>query len=280
MNKSDVLTALNQLQLKPNKRLGQNFLINAGFLKKIVLESEISKDDVILEVGPGLGALTEELANNAKKVYAYEIDGKLYAYLKSKFSNISNLEIMHADILKTTLPIHNKVVSNVPYSITGPLLEKLFFKKNPPEGVLTLEKSLADRIFFNGNRHNFSRIMVSFNAFMKPVSRYGVPNNAFYPPTKIEQSLIKITPRKDLNEFLLKDENKDFFLKFVAGIMPFKNKNVANALELYLKNLNAVTSSKEKIIALLEANHFVNSKLISYNVKDIINLSKNFFSVK
>lgn len=274
MNKKDVQYILKQLKIRPKKSLGQNFLIDKNTLNKIILESEITKDDVVLEIGPGLGVLTEKLVEKAELVYAVEIEPRFCSYLSKRLSEYDNIEIINADILKINVPFHNKVISNVPYSITGPLLEKIFYKENPPQGTLIIEKSIADRIFFKGNYKKFSRITITLNSFMKPVSKSNISRNCFYPSPNIDLTLIKIEPKDDINLFLSKNENKKFFLKFIAGITPYKNKNIANALELYLK------IDKEEIIQILRNNDFDNVKLFSLEIEDFVELSKIFLNSK
>lgn len=170
---------LNQLDFKPKKHLGQNFIIDTNIANKIINLSDISREDVILEIGPGFGSLTDFLVEKAKKVYAVEIDPILSKYLVEKYSIQNNIEIIHDDILEVGIPFHNKVVSNIPYKITGPILETIFFKKNPPQGILTVEKSIATRLFLSRNYKNFSRISIGFNTFMKPISKYIIPRTSF-----------------------------------------------------------------------------------------------------
>ena len=149
MNRREVELILKNLNIKPNKKLGQNFLTDKNITKKIISVSEISQNDIILEIGPGLGIITQELVNLVKKIYAIEIDHRLYSYLNDKFSTYDNVEIIHGDILKVEIPKHNKVISNIPYTITGSILDKIFFRINSPVGILTIEKSIADRIFLS-----------------------------------------------------------------------------------------------------------------------------------
>ena len=158
MNRNETLSILKELKHSPNKKLGQNFLIDNNVLDKIISASELKKNDVILEIGAGLGALTSELIKRVEKVYSYEIDKTLYRFLKNKFSSSSNIELFNQDILKARIPAHNKVVSNIPYSITGPILEKVFYNSSPPSGILIIEKSLANRIFVETNYKYFSRM--------------------------------------------------------------------------------------------------------------------------
>lgn len=280
MNLREVKLILNKLKIGPDKRLGQNFLIDNNIVEKVITKSELLRDDIILEIGPGLGALTEKLVEKVRKVYAIEIDQRLCSYLENEFSKYNNIEIINADILNVDVPFHNKVVSNIPYNITGPIFEKIFYNSNPPEGTMIIEKKIADRIFYDGTYENFSRITISFNAFMQLKERYIVSRNCFFPTPNIDLSLIKISPREEINQFLLNDDNKYFFLKFIAGVMPYKNKNLLNALEIFLKYNKIIDLNKERISKILELYNYSNKKVFSLNIDDFIKLSKLFYNLK
>jgi len=280
MNKTKIQLTLKQLNLIPKKSLGQNFLIDKNVAKKIITESELTNDDIVLEIGPGLGALTRLLVNVVNKVYAIEIEPQFCHYLSETFSEYRNLEIINNDILKTDLPIHNKVVSNIPYSISGPIMEKIFFRENAPLGILTIEKALADRIFSKENYKKISRISITVNSFMEPVSKFNISRNCFYPTPKIDMTVVKLKPRKNLNPFLLENESKKFFLKFIAGVMPYKNKSIANALELFFKYKNDYSFKKEEILRILRSNNYENIKVFKLKIEEFINLSKLFYSIK
>jgi len=278
MNYKDVELILNQLDFKPKKHLGQNFLTSRNIIDKIIKVSDISREDTILEVGPGIGALTKPLIEKAKKVYAVEIDPILCKYLSEKFSVHDNIEIINDDILRIDIPSHNKVVSNLPYKITGPILEKLFFKATAPQGILTIEKSIANRFFLSGNYKDFSRISIGLNAFMNPVVKYSIPRNSFYPIPKIDLALVKIIPKENLNQMLLNEESVQYFLGFIAGIMPYKNKNLVNALYLSFKVTRDSYYTKEKILNILQKENFENKKLFNYEIEKFIELSRIFHS--
>ncbi|MFX0031882.1 MAG: 16S rRNA (adenine(1518)-N(6)/adenine(1519)-N(6))-dimethyltransferase RsmA [Candidatus Hodarchaeota archaeon] len=278
MNKKQVQATLAQLNLKPKKSLGQNFLINPSILSKIVSEANLSKEDIIVEVGTGLGALTIELSSRVKKIYSYEIDFKLFRYASKNLSFLNNIKLIHEDILRADLPYHNKIVSNIPYTITGPLFEKIFYNDRPPEGVLIIEKSIADRIFNLEIYKKFSRISVTFNAFMKPLKKLNISPKSFYPQPKVELSLIKVKAREKVNPFLLEKEKRSFFLDFIAGIMPYKNKNIVNALELYLKNRTSILIPKIELLVFMKDNNIKDTKLFELNVDDLVELSAKTFN--
>ena len=278
MNKSEVQHILNQLGIRPNKNLGQNFLINKNTVSKILLESHIKISQSILEIGPGLGALTEDLVNKSNQIYAYEIDPVLFSYLSNKFSNNENLKLYNEDILNAKIPSHDIIISNVPYSITGPIFEKVFYNAQPPRGALIIENSIAERLFNRKSYKSFSRITVTFNAFMKPVRKFKISRFDFFPTPKIELALVIVEPRNEIDQLLLSDDGRAFFLKLVAGIMPYKNKNMANAINYFIKNDKNFSYSKQHIEDFLHENQIKNDKLASFNVDEIIELSKKFYT--
>lgn len=277
MNKKDLQLVLNQINVKPKKSWGQNFLIDNNIVNKIVFESEISKQDIILEIGPGLGAITEELINRAKKVYVVEKEPKFCSYLSERFSKYDNIEIINEDILKIDIPPHDKVVSNIPYTITGPILEKVFYKRNPPLGIISIEKSIAERIFLSTNYKSFSRISITLNSFMIPTRKFDISRNCFYPVPKIDITLIKIAPKENLDSFLEENISRSFFLKFIAGIMPYKNKDIVNALFLFFKSQKSYSFSKEEVLKILQENDFSNKKLFSLNIEEFLEIGKLFY---
>jgi len=277
MNRKDVQLILKKLNIVPTKALGQNFLIDNNTRDIIINLAQVSKNDIILEIGPGLGALTEKLAENAKKVYAIEIDSRLSAFLKNKFCNYNNLTIINGDILQNDIPNHNKVVSNLPYTITGRILEKVFFKEKPPQGILTIEKAIADRIFSKGNYKNLSRITISVNTFMNPIEKHMLSRNSFYPTPNIDLTLIKLFPREKIDEFLIENNKRKFYLNILGGIMPFKNKNLSNALELFVKKKLHLDLNKKAILSILDKNNIGDNKVYSYSVSDFVNISKIFY---
>lgn len=278
MNKNEVLLLLNQLELRPNKRLGQNFLIDKNVIDKIIALSDLSLNDVILEIGPGLGSLTEKIATQVKKIYAVEIDSRLHSYLKNKFSTIDNIEVINGDILEIDIPFHNKTVSNIPYKITGPILEKIFFKKNPPQGILTIVKSIADRIFLSGEYKNISRISIGVNTFMNPLFKKTIPRTCFYPIPKIENTLIKLVPKEKIDPFFKEEISIQYYLKFIAGIMPYKNKNIVNALNLFFKANYRSRPEKSEILRILKQKNYYNKKLFLLNIKEFTEISKIFYN--
>ncbi len=277
MNLAETRLILNTIGVIPNKSLGQNFLIDRNILIKMINEAEISKEETVLEIGAGIGALTTELEKKAKKVYAYEIDKVLYQYLKDKFSISKNVEIINADVLKTNIPLHDKIISNIPYTITGPILEKFFYKENCPVGIMIIEDSLSQRILDTKIYKNFSRLGVTFNAFMDLMNKYQISRKCFYPIPNIDLALIKIKPKTTLNEFLKEPTRRKFFIEFIAGITPYKNKTFSNSLKLYIKNTSSLTMSESDTLNFLKSNSISDEKLFHIQIDELITTCKLLF---
>jgi len=191
---------LKKYGLSPSKRLGQHFLADFGVLKKVILAAELKKDDIILEIGPGTGILTKELAKTAKKVIAIEKDQKMCRVLKDllKCWNVENVEIVQGDILKSNIQylisnIHYKVVANLPYYITSPVIRKFLEAESPPElMVLMVQKEVAKRICASPPDMNLLAVSVQFYA--KPKIIGYVSKKSFWPKPKVDSAIIKLTP--------------------------------------------------------------------------------------
>lgn len=278
MNNTEVQLLLKQLKIPPNKFLGQNFLTDTNIVKKIISISDLSQNDTILEIGPGLGAITVELVKLAKKIYAIEIDRRLCSYLEDKFSIYDNIEIIQGDILKIQIPNHNKVVSNIPYKMTGPILDRIFFRMNSPIGILIIEKSISDRIFISGDYKRFSRITISVNTFMEPTSQTKISRKSFYPVPKVALSLIKLIPKYPIDSFFSERRALEFFLRFISGIMPYKNKNIVNAIDLFFKKQKDIHYTKEEVNSILQMNNYDNKKVFDFEIDEYTKISKLFYS--
>jgi 16S rRNA (adenine1518-N6/adenine1519-N6)-dimethyltransferase len=193
INQSFIKNLLQQYNLRPNKRLGQNFLIDQSVLKKIIQTADISQNDTILEIGPGLGILTQELAKRAKRVIAIEKDKRLAEILSKELGDYNNIEIVHADILSYKLQVTSyKIVANLPYYITSPVIRLFLESENPPQKmILLIQKEVAQRICAQPPRMNLLAISVQFYAQPKIISY--VSKKSFWPQPQVDSAIIKIT---------------------------------------------------------------------------------------
>ena len=226
-------------KFRAKKRLGQNFLVNERCIETILDTSDITKEDIVVEIGPGLGFVTEQLVKLAKKVYAVELDEDMVNEI-SKI-DADNLEIIHRDILKTDLSQFGeniKVVANIPYYITSPILAHLLGEVNDlnnanrnsiSQVVLMVQYEVAKRLSANENspskEFGLLSILAQFWADVEFVEK--VSARSFFPAPKVESAIVKLTVRK---EPLLKLENYDFFKKVIKGCFATRRKNIKNSL--------------------------------------------------
>jgi len=230
MSKLDELKSLLQSHnLWAKKGLGQNFLIDEKALDAIVAAADLKPSDNVVEVGPGTGFLTEKLIEKTKHVTAIELDEKMMEILQDRFGSAPNLELVQADILK--LKIENlklsgyKVVANIPYYITSPLLKHFLQSDHCPElMVLLVQKEVAEKICgFSGK----SLITIETQLFGQPEIIGIVPSKSFYPAPKVESAILKIDV---FDKPLIPQEGLKDFLRMVKFGFSQKRKKLTNSL--------------------------------------------------
>jgi 16S rRNA (adenine1518-N6/adenine1519-N6)-dimethyltransferase len=229
---------LKKHSIKPNKRLGQNFIIDRDVLLREISYADIKKSDKILEIGPGVGTLTELLAKHARHVYAVEADARMIEVLKARVGN--RVEIIKGDFLKVKLPKFDKVVSNIPYSISSPLTFRLLalgFKT----AILTYQKEFAERLVANPGEKNYSRLSVATYYFANAEILEVLPPEAFYPAPDVESAVVKLTPKKR-KPFKV---NESLFFDLLRGLFSHKKKTLKKALFFSLSDVFDI-DEKEK----------------------------------
>jgi len=223
---------LRRLDLRARKRLGQHFLIDGDVLQRILAASELSADDIVMEIGPGLGILTRELARRAGRVIAIELDDRLADFLKQEMRPFPNVTIINEDILKiepATLlpkPVRYKVVANLPYYITSPVLRH-FLEASVKPGlmVVMVQKEVAEAIVAGPGKRSLLSISVQF--YGKPAIISQVPARAFYPAPEVDSAILRI----DLysKPVVAVDDADSFFATVRAGFAS-PRKQIANSL--------------------------------------------------
>ena len=199
-SKRDIVDLLDKYDAKPLKALGQNFLINENYVKKIAAFS--SKDDTVVEVGPGLGTLTKELAIRSKRIIAIEKDRKMIEILKETLKDFKNVSIIEGDILDLVDDLNlndsnYKVIANLPYYISPAIIRKFLEAKNPPsEMIVTLQKEVAQRICSKPPR--MSILSVSVQIYTSPKILFKIARNSFWPVPNVDSAVLKIEKKKDL----------------------------------------------------------------------------------
>ena len=220
----------------PKKSLGQHFLIDRNILNKVLEAAELEKDDVVLEVGPGLGAMTLLLADKVKRVIAVEVDSKLAELLKEKTSDRPNMEILQADILEVDFhglcerqgqPL--RVVANLPYQISTPLLFRfLDSKENFLSFTLMLQKEVAIRMTASPGGKDYGLLSIFTQVVSDLSIRFLIKPSAFFPPPSVDSAVIHMTWKK---EPIIPVHDMEWFKRVVKGCFGYRRKTLLNALK-------------------------------------------------
>ena len=262
-------------QFKTKKRLGQNFLVDENVINRIL--QEVNPEDTVLEIGAGAGFVTEQLVKKAKKVYAVEIDEEAVSVLQK--IDAPNLEIIHNDILKTQLKDFEeekfKIIANIPYYITSPILLHLLGeiddlnnenRSRISEIVLMVQLEVAQRLAANQNspskQYGLLSILAQFYADVDIIQK--VPAKSFYPAPKVESALVKLKIRK---EPLIKLDDYKFFRKVIKACFSTRRKNIKNSL------LNGGFSKEQTTTALNRLNIPENVRGETLSIQQLADLS-------
>ena len=249
---------LNKYGIHANKSLGQNFLINEEVIKQIIEKAEIDEKDLVIEIGPGLGTLTSRLLEKAGKVICVELDDRMITILNDRFKLYNNFELIHDDILKVDLnKIINenlfennnikkiKIVANLPYYITTPIIMKLLEEKlNITSITVMIQKEVADRLIAVPGEKNAGAITYSVYYYAEAEKVLDVENNSFIPEPSVTSTVIKLNIRK---EPVIQINDEKLMFKIIKQAFMQRRKTLVNALS----NMD-IFKSKEEIIRMLE----------------------------
>jgi len=239
---------MKKYNITANKNYGQNFLVDEVIVSKIIEKAEVSKDDLIIEIGPGLGTLTSLLLEQAGKVICIELDTNMLKILNDRFSIYNNFELINDDVLKVDLneliaKNYNfknvKVVANLPYYITTPIIMKLLEEKlNLKSITVMVQKEVAERLAEHPGGKNTGSITYSIHYYTNPEIVLDVPKNSFIPSPKVDSAVIKLDILKNPK---IKVINEDLFFKVIKCAFMQKRKTLINSLS------NSGISSKENV---------------------------------
>ncbi|MBR6451460.1 MAG: 16S rRNA (adenine(1518)-N(6)/adenine(1519)-N(6))-dimethyltransferase RsmA [Lachnospiraceae bacterium] len=245
---------LKKYQFSIQKKYGQNFLIDSHVLEKITDAAQITKDDFVLEIGPGIGTMTQALCERAREVAAIEIDAALIPVLQDTLSSYQNVTIIHGDVLKTDLgklideknggkPV--KIVANLPYYITTPIIMSLFESHIPIESITVMvQKEVADRMQVGPGTKDYGALSLAVQYYAKPYIVANVPPNCFVPRPKVGSAVIRLSAH-DKPPVEAADEKHMFSL--IRASFNQRRKTLVNGLS----NAENLSYSKEEIGAVL-----------------------------
>lgn len=230
-NPSNIPALLSRYGIKPNKHLGQNFLVSPSALAKVVDSAQIQPEDWVLEIGAGIGNLTIHLAKHARKVIAVETDNRLIPLLNDMLSSVDNVQVIRNDILKVNLPelIGGKkyvVVANIPYNITSAIFRYLLESPLKPGSItLTIQKEVAYRIYATPG--DLSVLALSVQVFGKPRLGPDIPASDFYPKPKVDSKIVHVLLYPSP---LIPEAQLDTFFRLVKAGFSQKRKTLRNSL--------------------------------------------------
>lgn len=249
-NSSNTLAVLQQFDFHFQKKFGQNFLTNPAILEDIMDSADVGPDDFVLEIGPGIGTMTQYLCERAREVLAVEIDDNLIPILKETLSFYDNVTIINDDILKVDIAKiaeeHNggrpiKVVANLPYYITTPIIMGLFESHVPLESItIMVQKEVADRMQASPGSKDYGALSLAVQFYAKPEIVAEAPPHCFIPQPKVSSSVIRLTC---LKKPPVKVSDSAYMFRVIRASFNQRRKTLANGL----KNASDINVSKEKI---------------------------------
>ncbi len=271
---------MKKYNIRANKSLGQNFLINSEVVENIVNSSEINKEDMVIEVGPGLGTLTKYLLEKAGKVLCIELDTKMIKILNDRFSEYDNFEIINADVLKVNLneiieenkkneTIKNvKVVANLPYYITTPIIMKLLEDKLDIQSItVMIQKEVADRLIEIPGGKNTGAITHTVYYYCESEKIMEVPNSSFIPEPEVTSEVIKMNLRKEPG---VKINNPKVMFMIIKSAFMQRRKTLLNSLT----NTKVFINKEEGLKILKKLNLNENIRAEELSLQDFANIAQ------
>lgn len=249
-NPKETIQVIQKYQFAFQKKFGQNFLIDPHVLDKIIAAAQISKDDCVLEIGPGIGTLTQYLAENARQVVAVEIDSNLIPILEETLKDYPNVTVINEDILKVDMeglakeynqgrPI--KVAANLPYYITTPIIMRLFEQQVPVDNITVMvQKEVADRMQAGPGSKDYGALSLAVQYYASPYIVANVPPNCFIPRPNVGSAVIRLTRHKE-PPVKVKDEKLMF--RLIRASFNQRRKTLQNSLN----NSPELSYTKEQI---------------------------------
>ena len=229
--------------LKAKKSLGQNFIIDTNILRNIVDAGDVDKDTTVIEIGPGIGALTEQIAKQAKEVFAFEIDGRLLPVLDDTLSPYDNITIFHQDILQVDFKQFEEehlsdasrivVIANLPYYITTPIIMALLESDLPVQTmVLMMQKEVASRLEAKPSTKAYGSLSIALQYYTEVEVAFTVPRTVFMPQPNVESAIIRLDIRP---EPIVKVKDQALFMKLVRASFQQRRKTIWNNLRKSLE---------------------------------------------
>lgn len=255
-NPKNTIEVIQKYQFAFQKKFGQNFLIDPHVLDKIIGAAGVTKEDMVLEIGPGIGTMTQYLAEAAREVVAVEIDNNLIPILKETLAEYDNVTVINEDILKVDIKKlteeHNggrpiKVVANLPYYITTPIIMGLFESNVPIDNITVMvQKEVADRMQVGPGSKDYGALSLAVQYYAEPYIVANVPPNCFIPRPNVGSAVIRLTRHKEMP---VQVADPKLMFRLIRASFNQRRKTLQNGLN----NAPDVSFTKEQIVAAIES---------------------------
>lgn len=260
---------LRKYGVRPDKTLGQSFLVDPEVAREIVRSAELDRETSVLEIGGGLGILSEMIARVAGDVHVVEVDPRLAEALREVLGTYSNVDIIEGDALEVDLPGVNRIISNLPYSISSAITFRLMKETSFDFAVLMYQKEFAHRLLAEPGMQHYSRLSVDAQYLAEFQHIMEVPAQKFYPVPAVDSIVVRMESRED-GRFA---RNQDVFFWLVHGIYSYPNKQLRKALGIWLKNVGEDKSVGDMIIENVSDTLRGNERLRTLNQDKLITLA-------
>lgn len=258
-----VRSELDSIGIPPLKRFGQHFLIDNGVRERLVELAQLTADDTVLEVGPGLGFLTAALIGKAGRIIAIEKDRTLAAYLKRKFSQQQSLTVVQGDALTFPIPDGSKVVSSPPYNISSKLI-LLIMGSRFRLAALLMQEEFVRRLTASSGSRDYGRISVMLQSKATPEFHMKVPREAFYPQPRVDSALVTVRPAAEK----LQPKDAQLFIDMVRALFTQRRRKLRGVLARYLKTRYAARSN-----TIIQRISVVDKRVYELNPHELMTLS-------
>jgi 16S rRNA (adenine1518-N6/adenine1519-N6)-dimethyltransferase len=265
----DIRRLLNRYKVKPAKKRGQSFLRSHSVARDIVALAELSEQDDVLEIGGGLGVLTRQIAEKARRVHVIEIDPNLVKALNDALKDFSNIEIIEGNALTVDLPRVNKIIANLPYSISSEITFRILKEMDFEEAILMYQKEFASRLVAYPGSTEYSRLTINVQYYAEVEEMLEVPADMFYPVPAVDSTVVRMTPRS--KGTFAKDDA--VFHWMIGGIYPYPNKKLRNALQIWFRILGIDVNQSDEVLKRLDDILTGNERLRSIGLDQLVRLA-------
>jgi len=275
LSDDDIRALLKKYKVRPTKKRGQSFLKSQQVVRDIVNAAAITKDDTILEVGGGLGILTEQLVQKAGHVHVIELDSGLVRALHDTFADYKNITIIEGDALKVPLPNVTKIVSNLPYSISSEITFRMLRELEFEQAILMYQKEFAQRLHAIPGTSEYSRLSVNIGYQAEVEHLMDVPADKFYPVPAVDSVVVRLKKSTQVP----RAKSDDVFFWMINGIFPYPNKHLRSALRIWFRNLKVDRGLVDVVLESCKGSPKSDDRLRTIPIEKLVQLADSLLTL-